>query len=63
MHVRIEIENNMNTHKSKMKKDGEVDLMIIYLRLIENYLIPTMSTSPPWGNGEVKKGTSGAEWG
>ena len=56
MHVRIEIENNLNTHKSKMKKDGEVDFIIIYLRLIESYLIPSMLTSPSWGNGEVKKG-------
>ena len=28
--------------------------MIIYLRLIENYLISSMLTSPPWGNDESK---------
>ena len=28
-HVRIEIENNLNTHKSKIKNDEKVDMMII----------------------------------
>ena len=41
---------------TNQKNDGEVDLMIIYLRFIESYLIPTMLTSPSWGNGEVEKG-------
>ena len=29
MHVRIEIKNNLNTHKSKIKNDEKVDMMII----------------------------------
>ena len=35
------------------KYDGQVSSMIIYLRLIESYLIYSILTSPPWGNGEV----------
>ena len=56
VHVRIEMKNNLNAHKSKMKKNEKIDSMIIYSRLIEGYLITSMLTSPPWGNGEVKKG-------
>ena len=45
------------------KHNGEIDLMIIYLRFIESYLIVSILTSPPWGNREGKKGKSGAEMG
>ena len=47
---------HLHQQMTSQKDNGEVDLMIIYLRLIESYLIPTMLTSPPWGNGEVEKG-------
>ena len=38
------------------KMNGEFDLMIIYLRPIESYLIYSTLTSSPWGNGEVVLG-------
>ena len=38
---------------SNQKSDEKVNLMIIYLRLIQNYLIYSTLTSPPWSNGEV----------
>ena len=38
---------------TNQKYDEEVDLMIIKLRLIENYLISSTLMSPSWGNGEV----------
>ena len=28
-HVRIKIKNNLNTHKSKIKNDEKIDMMII----------------------------------
>ena len=34
-------------------------MMIIQLRFIQNFLISSMLTSPPWGNGEV---VLGLEW-
>ena len=47
---------------TSQKNDEEIDLMIIYRRFIESYLMPSKLTSPPWGNGKVEKGRSGVKW-
>ena len=43
----------LHQQMTNQKNYEEIDLMIIYSRLIKGYLIYPMLTSPPWGNGEV----------
>ena len=53
----------MQQQITTQKNNEKVNLLIIYLRLIEKYMITSILTPPPWGNGEGKMGKSGAEWG
>ena len=45
--------NESKRQKIYKKIDEEVNLMIIYLRPLQSYLIHSILTSPPWGNGEM----------
>ena len=48
--------NESKRQKICKKIDKKVNLMIIYFRYLQSYLIHSILTSPSWGNGEVVLG-------